>query len=75
MPIGSAIPQVTMMAPIESRMVSQSRSPITSMTGRPNSNETPNSPRDDQAQPLDVLDQQRLVEAVGLPQRRRLLHR
>ena len=45
MPIGSAIPQVTMIAPSETEMVSHSRSPITSVTGRPHSNDMPKSPR------------------------------
>ena len=44
MPIGSARPQVTTMAPSDSSIVSHSRSPITSVTGRPYSNERPKSP-------------------------------
>ena len=44
MPIGNASPQVTTMAPSDSRMVSHSRSPMTSVTGRPYSNERPKLP-------------------------------
>ena len=44
MPIGSASTQVTTMAAIDSSIVSHSRSPITSVTGRPYSKERPKSP-------------------------------
>ena len=45
MPIGKAMPQVRMIAAIEITMVSHSRSPITSVTGRFHSRDTPKSPR------------------------------
>ena len=44
MPIGSASPQVTISAANEISIVSQSRSPMTSVTGRFHSIDTPKSP-------------------------------
>ena len=44
MPIGKASPQVTTMAPSDNSTVSHRRSPITSVTGRPYSNERPKLP-------------------------------
>ena len=54
-----------MMAPSDSRTVSHSRSPMTSVTGRPYSNERPKSPLATIAEPFPVLHPQRLVQAVG----------
>ena len=56
-------------------MVSQSRSPITSVTGRSHSIDTPKSPTSDARHPLRRTGLERLIEAVELAQRLRLLHR
>ena len=75
MPIGSAITQVSSSAAKDTAMVSHSRSPITSVTGRCHIIETPKSPVSDCAHPQPVLDDDRPIEPVFAAHRRGLLGR
>ena len=75
MPIGSAIIQVSSSAAKDTAMVSHSRSPITSVTGRFHIIETPKSPAMTLPHPQPVLHHDRAIEAVFAAHRRGLLGR